>query len=254
MSGWAKARIQLCGRFVVDVDGSRIEDTLPGRRGRILFAYLVLNRGRPLPRDELLMAGWGEEAPAAAGNALSVLLSKLRHSLGPHRLQGRTGIEVVLPQATFVDVEAALEGAHRAESAIAEGRWAQAWGPAGIAYHVATRPFLTGLEAPWIDQWRRRLEEVRLRGLECFATAGLGLGGPALAQAEERARMLTELAPYRETGHLILMEALERRGNLAEALRAYERLRVLLREELGIAPSPTVQAVHRRLLLQSADG
>jgi DNA-binding SARP family transcriptional activator len=248
MSGWAKAKIQLCGRFVVDVDGSRIEDTLPGRRGRVLFAYLVLNRGQALPRDELLMAGWGQDAPAEAGNALSVLLSKLRHSLGAGHLRGRTAIELLLPQATFVDVEAALEGAHRAESSIAEGRWAQAGGPAGIAYHVATRPFLTGLEAPWIEQWRRRLEEVRLRGLECFAAAGLGLGGPALAQAEERARMLTELAPYRETGHQILMEALERRGNLAEALRAYDRLRVLLREELGIAPSPTLQALHQRLL------
>jgi SARP family transcriptional regulator, regulator of embCAB operon len=253
MSGWSKARIQLCGRLVVDIDGSRIEDALPGRRGRTLFAYLVLNRGRPLPRDELLMAGWGEDAPAETRNAFSVLLSKLRHSLGADRLQGRTEIELLLPQATFVDVEAALEGAHRAESCIAEGRWAQAWGPAGIAYHVATRPFLTGLEAPWIEVWRRRLEEVRLRGLECFAAAGLGLGGPALAQAEERARMLTELAPYRESGHRILMEALEQRGNVAEALRAYERLRVLLREELGIAPSPTVQGVHRRLLLLSAD-
>jgi DNA-binding SARP family transcriptional activator len=156
-----------------------------------------------------------------------VLLSKLRYALGANRLRGRTEIELLLPQATFVDVEAALEG--------------------------ATRPFLTGLEAPWIDGWRRRLEEVRLRGLECFAAASLGLGGPALAQAEERARMLTELAPYRETGHRLLMEALERRGNPAEALRAYERLRVLLREELGIAPSPTLQAVHRRLL-QSVDG
>jgi DNA-binding SARP family transcriptional activator len=254
MGEWSKARIQLCGRFAVDVDGSRIEDRLPGRRGRVVFAYLVLNRGRALPRDELLVAAWGEETPAEAGNALSVLLSKLRHALGADRLRGRTGIELLLPPATFVDVEAALEGAHRAESCIAEGRWAQAWGPAGIAYHVATRPFLTGLDAPGIDEWRRRLEEVRLRGLECFAAAGLGLGGPALAQAEERARMLTSLAPYRETGYQILMEALERRGNLAEALRAYERLRVLLREELGIAPSPTLQAVHRRLLLRSADG
>ena len=258
MGEWAKARIQLCGRFAVDVGGSRIEDRLPGRRGRVVFAYLVLNRGRALSRDELLVAGWGEETSeetsVEAGNALSVLLSKLRHALGADRLRGRTGVELLLPSATFVDVEAALEGAHRAESCIAEGRWAQAWGPAGIAYHVATRPFLTGLDAPWIDQWRRRLEEVRLRGLECFATASLGLGGPALAQAEERARMLTELAPYRETGYQILMEALERRGNLAEALRAYERLRILLREELGIAPSPTLQAVHRRLLLRNADG
>ena len=254
MSGWSKARIQLCGRFVVDIDGSRIQDTLPGRRGRVLFAYLVLNRGRPSPRDELLMAGWGVDAPPEARNALSVLLSKLRHGLGVDHLQGRTEIELLLPPATFVDVEAALEGAHRAESAIAEGQWAQAWGPAGIAYHVATRPFLTGLDAPWIDQWQRRLEEVRLRGLECFGAASLGLGGPALAQAEERARMLTELAPYRETGHQILIEALERRGNVAEALRAYERLRVLLREELGTAPSPILRAVHRRLLQLSAEG
>ena len=192
MGQWTKARIQLCGRFVVDIDGARIEGTLPGRRGRVLFAYLVLNRGRPLPRDKLLMAGWGEDAPAEARNALNVLLSKLRHGLGAEHLRGRTEIELLLPSAIFVDVEAALEGAHRAESCIAEGRWAQAWGPAGIAYHVATRPFLTGLEAPWIDEWRRRLEEVRLRGLECFAAAGLGLGGPALAQAEERARMLTD--------------------------------------------------------------
>jgi len=253
MSGSSEARIQLCGRYAVVIDGSRVEDRLPGRRGRLLFAYLVLNRGRPLPREELLMAGWGVDASVDTGNALSVLLSKLRHGLGADRLRGRAEIELLLRPATFVDVEAALEGAHRAESCIAEGRWAQAWGPAGIAYHVATRPFLTGLEAPWIDRWRRRLEEVRLRGLECFAAAGLGLGGPALAQAEERARMLTELAPYRESGHRILMEALAERGNVAEALRAYEGLRVLLREELGVAPSPAVQAVHRRLL-QGAGG
>jgi len=253
MSGWDKARIQLCGRFVVDVDGSRIEDTLPGRKGRVLFAYLALNRGRAVPRGELVMAGWGRDAPAEAGSALSVSLSKLRNSLGADHLRGRAEIELLVPSATFIDVEAALEGAHLAESCIAEERWAQAWGPAGIAYHVATRPFLTGLDAAWIDEWRRRLDEVRLRGLECFAAAGLGLGGPALGQAEEQARMLTELAPYRETGHRILIETLERRGNPAEALRAYERLRVLLRAELGIAPNPSLQAIHRRLLLHTAD-
>src|SRR3954447_12091966 len=254
MSGWASARIQLCGRFVVLIDGARIEQALPGRRGRALFAFLVLNRGRALLRQELLVAGWGADASADAGGALSVLLSKLRHGLGGDNLRGRTEIELLLPPETFVDVEAALEGAHRAESCIAEGHWAQAWGPAGIAYHVGTRPFLSGLEAPWIDQWRRRLEEVRLRGLECFVAAGLGLGGPALAQAEERARLLIERAPYRETGHRMLMEALERRGNVAEAMRAYERLRVLLREELGIAPSPPVQDLYRRLLIQATDG
>jgi SARP family transcriptional regulator, regulator of embCAB operon len=44
------------------------------------------------------------------------------------------------------------------------------------------------------------------------------------------------------------MEALEQRGNVAEALRVYDRLRLRLRDELGIAPSPAVQSVHRPLL------
>jgi SARP family transcriptional regulator, regulator of embCAB operon len=73
-----------------------------------------------------------------------------------------------------------------------------------------------------------------------------------LTQAEGCARQLIELAPYRETGHRILMEALERQGNVAEALRAYERLRVLLRDELGVEPSTHVQRVYRRLLGEAA--
>src|SRR3954447_5025148 len=136
MCEWAEAKIQLCGRFVVDIDGYRLEAALPGRRGRALFAYLVLERGRPVPRTELLTAGWGPDAPTEAGSALSVALSKLRHGVGTDHLQGRTQIELLLPQGALADGEAALEGVHRAEPCTAQGRWAQAWGPAGIAYHV----------------------------------------------------------------------------------------------------------------------
>jgi SARP family transcriptional regulator, regulator of embCAB operon len=74
-------------------------------------------------------------------------------------------------------------------------------GPVRRPYHVASRPLLQGYDRPPLDEWRRRLDEVRLRGLECFAVARLGLGGPTLPQAEECGRRLVELAPYRETGH-----------------------------------------------------
>ena len=141
----------------------------------------------------------------------------------------------------------ALEGIHRAESHAARGEWAEPWGPAGVAYHVASRPLLQAHDLPWLDEWRRRLDDVRLRGLECLAAARLELGEPTLTQAEACARQLIELAPYRETGHRILMEALEQRGNVAEALLAYEQLRAALREELGVEPSHGVQQVYRRL-------
>jgi DNA-binding SARP family transcriptional activator len=241
-------RIQLCGRLVVRLGARRVEDALPGAKGRLLFAYLVLNRRRQVDRDELLDGVYGDEASLDHHPRLSVLLSKLRSAVGPELLSGRSQIELVLPPDAFVDVEAALEALHRAESHVAAGQWAEAWGPAGIAYHVASRPLLQGQDRPWLDEWRRRLDDVRLRGLECFASARLGLGGPTLPQAEECGRRLIALAPFRESGHRILMEALEQRGNVAEALLVYDRLRVLLRDELGIAPSQSVQSVYRRLL------
>jgi len=242
------ARIQLCGRFVVSLGGRRVEDALPGANGRLLFAYLVLNRLRRMDRDELLMAVYGEDAPPDYQPRLSVLLSKLRNAVGAELLSGRSEIELVLSPGAFVDVEAALEALHRAQSHVANGEWVDAWGPSGVAFHVGSRPLLHGHDRPWLEEWRRRLHDVRLGGLECFAMARLGLGGPALPQAEECGRRLVELAPYRETGYRILMEALERRSNNAEALLVYDRLRVLLRDELGTAPSPAVQSVYRRLL------
>jgi DNA-binding SARP family transcriptional activator len=248
MAPTGDTRIQLCGRLVVRLDGQRVEDSLTGALGLLLFAYLVLNRLRRIERDELLIAVYGEEATPGHNPRLSVLLSKLRRVLGPELLVGRAQIELLLPAEAFVDVEAALEALHRAESHVANGEWTEAWGPSGVAYHVASRPLLQSHDRPWLDDWRRRLDDVRVRGLECFAAARLGLGGPTLPQAADCARQLIELAPFRETGHRILMEALERSGNVAEALRAYDRLRVMLSDELGVAPSPAVQSVYRRLL------
>jgi SARP family transcriptional regulator, regulator of embCAB operon len=248
MAQAGETRIQLCGRLVARLDGRRVEEALPGAKGKLLFAYLVLNRFRRIERDELLIAVYGEDATPDHHPRLSVLLSKLRRVGGPDLLTGRAQIELVLSADAFVDVEAALEALHRAESHVAKGEWAEAWGPSGVAYHVASRHLLQSHDRPWLDEWRRRLDDVRVRGLECFAAARLGLGGPTLPQAEECARRLIELAPFRETGHLILMEALEGSGNVAEALRAYDRLRVMLRDELGIAPGPAVQSVYRRLL------
>jgi DNA-binding SARP family transcriptional activator len=241
-------RIQLCGRLVVRVAGQRVDDRLPGAKGRLLLAYLVLNRARRMNRDELLNAVYGDEVSPDHQPRLSVVLSKLRRVLGPGLVTGRSEMELVLARDAFVDVEAAREGLHRAEYHVANGEWAEAWGPAGIAYHVANRPLLQGHDRAWLEEWRRRLDDIRLRGLECVAQARLGLGGPTLPQAETCGRRLIELAPYRESGHQILMEALARRGNVAEALLVYDRLRILLRDELGIAPGPAVQSAYRRLL------
>jgi DNA-binding SARP family transcriptional activator len=248
MAEAGETRIQLCGRLVARLEGRRVENSLPGPLGQLLFVYLVLNRLRRIDRDELLIAVYGEDAAADHHARLSVLLSKLRRAMGSERLTGRAQIELAFPADAFVDVELALEALHRAQSLIAKREWAAAWGPSSLAYDVTSRPLLRGHDRPWLEDWRRRLDDARLSGLECVATASLGIGGAELPQAAHCARQLIELAPFRETGYRILMETLERTGNVAEALRVYDRLRIMLREELGIVPSQALQDIHRRLL------
>ena len=83
MAQAGETRVQLCGRLVVTLDGRWVEGALPGGKGQLLFAYLVLNRARRLDRSQLLVAVYGEDAPPEHGPRLSVLLSKLRRAVGP---------------------------------------------------------------------------------------------------------------------------------------------------------------------------
>jgi DNA-binding SARP family transcriptional activator len=75
-------KAQICGRLVVEREGRRVERELPGRQGRLLFVYLAANRQRPIDREELIHALWGDHPPREADGALRVLLSKLRRILG----------------------------------------------------------------------------------------------------------------------------------------------------------------------------
>jgi pentatricopeptide repeat protein len=248
----ARPRIQLCGRFVLELDGRRIDAQLPSRQGRVLFAFVALNRDRAVSRDELLEALWPFAAPSAAPSALTVLVSKLRAALSAQMLTGRSELRLKLPPDARIDVEDALAAVHEAQSAIALGEWRRAWGPALRAQFIARRRLLTEHDAPWLDQWRQRLDDVCDRALEAYAASCLGIGGTELPGAERAARNLLERSPMRETGYALLMDALAAQGNVAEAMRVYDRARKSLDQELGITPGRAIQEAHARLLGQPA--
>jgi DNA-binding SARP family transcriptional activator len=241
-------RIQLCGALAVEINRRRVDDRLPGRQGRLLITYLVLQRPRTVRRDELVDALWPDKPPTACDAALSALLSKLRRLLPDGTLEGRGDVRLTLPADAHVDLEFAREAIHRAESAIAQGQWHRAWGACLAPMFTARRGFLPDEDAEWIRNTRHELDALYLRALECYAHACLGVGGTELTAAERAGRELIELAPYREIGYRHLMRALSGTGNTAEALRIYEQLRTLLRDELGVAPSGETLRLHDELL------
>jgi DNA-binding SARP family transcriptional activator len=240
-------RLQICGSLAIEHDGQRFEGRLPGRQGRLLFTYLVVNRHRRVLRDELAEALWREPDPAAVDARLNPLLSKVRRILGAAAIDGRAAIRLNVPNA-WVDLEAAAEAIHRAESAVSQEDWVRAWGPVLVALFVAQRDFLPGEDAAWIDEIRHQLTVLHLRALECYAATELGIGGPELAGALRSGRELVRLAPLRESGYRYLMQALAAQDNVAEALSVYGRLCECLRDQLGVSPSPATRELYEQLL------
>jgi DNA-binding SARP family transcriptional activator len=249
-------RIYLTGRIALEAGGEIVlrERQFRGQQDRVLFAYLVCERARPLPREELAAILWSEETPPAWQTALSALVSRLRRLLACDELRARDIVisqefgqyQLHLPADAWVDLEAGASYLDAAEGALRAGEPKRGFGAATAAAGIAARPFLSGTDGPWVQAQRRKLERQRIRALECLAHVWLASGEPLLAV--EAAADALAVDPYRETAHQLLMRAHARAGNPAEGVRAYHRLRDLLATDLGTDPTKETEAVYLEVL------
>ena len=243
-------RIRLCGGLSVQVDGHEVADEIRGLQGRVLLAYLVANRGEPVRRDALIDVVWEDRPPSAPQASLSSLLTGVRRALGRDALVGRSVLTLTLSPDTWIDVDELREAAAAAEAALAAGAPDVALERARTALEETGQPVLPEMSGEWVEQLRSELGQLRFDLLETATRSALAVG--EVAAAERMAGSLIELEPYRESGYGLLMEALALGGNVAEALLIFDRVRVMLRDELCVPPAPALTALHSRLLRQTA--
>ena len=244
----SETAIYVLGTLRVTIAGRRVDQQLPGRNGRRLLAYMALNRARPCRRSELIGVLWQDRQPVSPDNALSTTLSRLRHVVGADVVQGRSELSLRLPADAWVDVEAAGERAATARRALEDGDRTSALRAASAAIDLLSGVLLPEFDDDWIEERRREFEGLRVDALEIAAQAALTLGPAQVDAARRAARRLVELEPWRESGYALLMRAHAEAGDIAEGLRVFERLRVLLRDELGASPSALVLELHQLLL------
>jgi DNA-binding SARP family transcriptional activator len=245
-----RIRVFLAGRVAVVGSGGRVVDegSLPGLQGRVVLAMLAAERQRSLSHDELAEELWGEERPPAWENGLKALISKLRTALADVGLDGQTiagafGLyQLKLPPGTWVDLEAAADALHRAETLVARARIDEAAGWALAARAITSRPFVEGASGPWVERRRARHRDLHLRSVEVLAEVWIRRGDQILALADTEEALRSE--PFRESLYRLLMKAHAGSGNRAEALRSYERCRRLLADDLGVDPSPETEAIY----------
>ena len=241
-----RIRLRLIGRFAVE--GS-LDAPVPGGRAQRLLTVLAAHHGRFVPVEVLTGALWDGRLPDRPERNLAALVSRLRRSLGPGRVDGGpTAYRLVADEATTVDVSVALALVASAESELARGLHGLAATSARSAESLLTsgRPLAGEPDSGWADEVRRSVVIAVSRARACRWSAALELGDHQTA-ADAASRALAA-DPYDEPACRALMRAHRGRGADGAALAAFERLRAALARELGTDPSPASQEVFLSLL------
>jgi DNA-binding SARP family transcriptional activator len=245
-------QFRILGPLEVTVGGERL--TFRGTRERDLLALLVLNANQTVSAERLTEDLWSGDPPPGAVRSLRVYVSRLRQALGP------AGSALVTRGSGYVLQVAPLAvDAFCFEALVARGR-DQA---RGADHDEAAKTLREALglwrgpaladvaEGPFARTEASRLEEVRLAAVEDRIEADLACGRHGELTAELDA--LTREHPFRERLWSQRIIALYRSGRQADALRAYQQLRLTLAEELGIEPSSALQHLEGAVLRHDPD-
>jgi DNA-binding SARP family transcriptional activator/tetratricopeptide (TPR) repeat protein len=243
---------ELLGPLVARRAGADL--TLGPAQQRVMLAVLLLHANRPVERDRLVDAVWGDAAPAYAVNLLQKRISSLRRILEPDRdSRSRTGLiawtdvgyQLEIAPGTL-DLHAFEVALHRAQRARAEQDLHTAAEALRVALGLWRGPPFMGLFSPLLDAERDRLLELRADAQEDRLQTDLDLGRGAGLVPELRHHVAEY--PLRERPHRLLMLALYRAGRQADALAAFQDARRHLREQLGVEPGWELVHLHQQIL------
>ena len=239
---------RILGPLEVHDDGRSVE--LGGARQRALLAILLLRRNDVVSPDVLIEELYGGRAPPTAAKSLQAHISRLRSALRPEvRVHTRPGGYVLEVRPDELDAD-------RATMLLAEARAERAAGDPGAAATVV---------ASALGLWRgqaladvayegfaqddiARLDELRLECIEERLDIDLEQGRHATVIGD--AERLVADYPFRERLRGQLMVVLYRCGRQAEALAAYQDVRRVLLDGLGIEPGRALQELERAILNQ----
>ncbi len=239
------------GRLAAYRNGDEVDLGTPKQKA--VLAFLLINANRPVSVDRLLDAVWGDDGHGKE-NALRVYLSRLRSALEPERQRGESSLLANRGNAYQLTVDPDHFDVVQFEREAAEGRLLLKTDPAAAAKVLTSA--LSRWRGPAFDDFvyddfaqveRMRLNEARVTAIEdrIEADLTLGLAGELLSELE----VLRDEHPLRE--RLVSHQALSlyRAGRPADALRAIERFRRYVGEELGIDPSPQLLRLEEQVLL-----
>ncbi len=221
--------IELLGRWTVSVDGQEVSsDSWRSRRAADVVKLLALAPEHRIHRLQVMEALWPESEPEASGTNLRKALHFARLALADERaIVNEHGVLVLTPEA---QVDTDVERFEAASTQALETGDAAICRDAADLYRGDLLP--NDLYESWTVEPRAR---VRRRYLDVLRAGGLWT-------------WLSEEDPTDEQAARELMRMHLEAGERREAIRCFERLREVLRDQLGVGPDPETVALYERVL------
>jgi len=236
---------RILGSFRLEEGGRRIP--MGGARQRAVLVSLLLHANEVVPSEQLLMDLWGEDSPLSTANSLQAAISRLRRVLPPDRLITRAPGYTLRVFPEELDVSQFEELVTEGRAALTAGNPEQAARALRQALSLWQGPALADFRyEPFAQAEIVRLEELHLTCLEERVEADLAVGSASVLVPELR-RLVSD-HPTRERLRGQLMRALYLDGRQTEALEVYHEFRSMLRDELGLDPSPQLRELERAIL------
>src|ERR1700760_918084 len=245
MSTLQAVELGVLGPLQVRRDGAPV--MIPGAKPRAILTMLGLHGGSVVSADTLIELLWGNDPPRTAAKALQTHISSLRRTLGD-------GF-VLTEGAGWALAEREVD-ASRYKSAARQGRDAAAANDISQAVARFEEALALWRGIPELPDGRRGTSE-KTRWIEGHA-ALVEDRADALLATGRAAEVVGDLeaavaeAPLRERRWGQLMLALYRACRQGEALRAYQRARTLLANELGVDPGPELRRLETAIVAQDA--
>jgi DNA-binding SARP family transcriptional activator len=234
--------VRALGRTSIEVGGEAATEEWLGHRPGQLLKYLVCERGRVVPLEELLEVFW-PNAGRAGASSVRQAIHTLRDRLEPDRPRGKPSGYVVArgggyelaPGRVAIDADdfeaRARAGLRELQSGATE-RAEETLAAAARAYggnFLADEPY-----AEWALAERERLRDLAAQVLRGLAELRRDAGDEDAAA--EHLQSLAELEPLDLEAQRELIGLMLRRGRHSEALRRYELLRLRYKRTFGSEP------------------
>jgi len=224
----------------------------PSRKGKCVFKYMVVNRGRPIPKDVLMDLFWRDADPEAARNNLNVAIYGLRQAFRAMRpdfshILFQDDHYLLNPaMAVWADVEEFVQRYEAGQSLERRGKLAEAMREYGVAEGLYQGDFLKeDLYEDWPMLRREGLKDSYLVILD--RSSRRYLEENRYATCIHLCQKILAKDDCREDAHRRLMRCYSRQGQRNLALRQYHLCVETLVRVLDVSPMEETMALYRQI-------